>query len=684
MKKPQADQIIKKLRAFDDVREDPYFWMKQRDSQKVLDHLKEEQKYFDEHMNKTLLFQEKLFQELKSRIPPKDSSAPYPFKNYMYQTRYEEKKEYPIYCRRKKNSEESAEEILLDVNELAQEHSYYSVGSLALSSSQNLAAFSVDSIGRRFYTIFFKDLKTQEILSQNIPQTTGEVIWAQDDETIFYTKQDPQTLRSHQVYRYNIKTQKEECIFEEKDHTFHVSIYKSLSEEFIYVQSSSTLTTEYRILSAQNPEEPLKVFLERKKGHKYYLADGKDVFYILTNSHVCTNYRLDVTSIHQPDMNHWKTVFPHDPDIYIEDFEVFSDFIALECREKSCSKVLIIDKKSHVVRPVEVFSEQTNCHVMEMDSNANYQTDLLRVSYESMTQPEMIYDYSIKDKTAKLIKQTKLAVPFDSSLYHEERFFVSAQDGEKIPLSIIYKKDLFQQGKNPLYLYGYGSYGMSLEPDFSPHIFSLLDRGFVFAMAHVRGGAEKGKKWYEEGKLLKKKNTFKDFIDCAHYLVSEQWVHPKKLYAGGGSAGGLLMGSVLNMRPDLFNGMIAQVPFVDVLTTMQDQDIPLTAGEYDEWGDPSDPVYYNYMKSYSPYDNIRENKFPHILVTSGYHDSQVQYWEPMKWTARLRDFQKNDNPILLLMDMDSGHSGTTGRFKRLKQLVVQFTFLLKLENLIDS
>ena len=682
MEKPQADKIITKLKAFDDIREDPYFWMKKREDKKVLNHLKKEQKYFETHMNQTLLFQEKLFQELKDRIPPKDSSALYPFKDYLYQTRYEDKKEYPIYCRRKiNNSKENTEEILLDVNTLAKGYSYYSIGSLALSNSQNIAAFCVDSVGRRFYTIFFKDLNTQKILSQNIPQTTGEVVWAQNDETIFYTKQDPQTLRSHQVYRYSLKTQKEECIFEEKDNTFNVSVYKSLSEKFIYIQSSSTLTTEYRILSAQNPEEPLKVFLERKKGHKYYLTDGKDVFYILTNSHVCTNYRLDVASVDQQGMNHWRTIFPHNPNIYIEDFEVFEDFIALECREKSCSKVLMINRKSHAVTPVAASLQKSNCHMIEMDNNANYRTHFLRISYESMTQPEVIYDYSTKDQTKKLIKKTKLAISFDPNMYHEERLFVPARDGEEIPLSIIYKKDLFQQGQNPLYLYGYGSYGISLEPEFNPNIFSLLNRGFVFAMAHIRGGAEKGKKWYEEGKLLKKKNTFKDFIDCAHYLIEKKQVHPKKLYAGGGSAGGLLIGSVLNMRPDLFNGMIAQVPFVDVLTTMQDQNIPLTSGEYDEWGNPNDPVYYNYIKSYSPYDNIRENDFPHLLITSGYHDSQVQYWEPMKWAARLRDFQQGNNPVLLLMDMDSGHSGKTGRFKRLKQLALQFTFLLKLENL---
>ena len=675
MKKPQAEKIIKKLEAFGDIREDPYFWMNQRENQKVMDHLQEEKKYFDFYMDSTLSFQEKLFDELKSRIPPKDSSAPYPFKEHLYQTRYEANKEYPIYLRKKIGNDK--EEVLLDVNELAKDYSYYSIGSLALSHSQNLAAFSVDFVGRRIYTIFFKDLKTNQILSQTIPDTAGEVLWAQDNETIFYTKQDERTLRSHQIYRYNIKTQKEELIFEEKDDTFNVGIYKSLSEKFIYIQSSSTLTTEYRILSATNPTEEPKIFLQRKRGHKYYLADGEDVFYILTNSHACTNYRLDVTPVGQHEMAHWKTIFPHDADIYIEDFEVFSDFIALECRKSSLAQVLIIDRKSYQVTPVQLPPQKSNCCVVEMDVNANYKTDLLRVSYESMTQPEMIYDYSIKNQTSKLIKEEKMAVSFDPSLYSEERVFVSSQE---IPLSIIYKKDLFQQGQNPLYLYGYGSYGISMEPEFSSHILSLLDRGFIFATAHIRGGAEKGKKWYEDGKLLKKKNTFKDFISCADYLIENKWAHPKKMYAGGGSAGGLLMGSVLNMRPELFNGVIAQVPFVDVVTTMQDSSIPLTSGEYDEWGDPKDPVYYNYMKSYSPYDNIRASSFPHLLITSGYHDSQVQYWEPMKWVAKLRNFQKSTNPLLLLMDMDSGHSGTTGRFKKLKLLATQFAFLLKLEN----
>ena len=676
MKKPQADQIIHKLKAFDNDRKDPYFWMNQRDSQKVLDHLKEEKKYFEEHMDNTLPFQKKLFEELKSRIPAKDSSAPYPFKQYIYQTRYEDKKEYPLYCRKKVG--ETKEEIFLDVNQLAEGNSYYSLGDLEFSQSQNIVAFSADSVGRRVYTIFFKDLKTQKILPQNIPQTTGEIVWAQDEETIFYTKQDPQTLRSHQVYRYNLHSQKEECIFEEKDETFDVSVYKSLSEQFIYIQSSSTLTTEYRVLPANKPYESPKVFLKRKKGHKYYLDDGKDVFYILTNSNSCTNYRLDVTPLDRWNMNDWKTIFPHDEDIYIEDFEVFSNFIALECRKDSLAQVLILDRKTHKISPLNIAPQNSNCYVVEVDNNANYETDVLRVSYESMTQPEIIYDYSISKGTKKLIKEEKIAVPYDSSLYHSERFFISDQ---KIPLSILYKKDLFKKGKNPLYLYGYGSYGISIEPTFSSHILSLLDRGFVFAIAHIRGGAEKGKKWYEDGKLLKKKNTFKDFIDCAQYLIDESWAHPQKLYVGGGSAGGLLMGSVLNMRPDLFNGVIAQVPFVDVVTTMQDSSIPLTSGEYDEWGNPNDLEYYNYMKSYSPYDNVEKNHFPSMLITSGYHDSQVQYWEPMKWVSRLRDFQQNDNPILLYMDMESGHGGTTGRFKKLKQLVIQFSFLLQLENL---
>ncbi|MDE0151401.1 MAG: S9 family peptidase [Bdellovibrionales bacterium] len=667
MKAPKAQKIEKILK---DQRRDPYYWMNQRDSSAVLSHIATEQEYFEHKSKPAKELQDQIYEELKKKIPGKESTPPYPFKNYLYWSRYEDKKEYSIYCRKKINTEN--EEIILDVNELAKEHKYYSLSNISLSFSHRFIAFSADSVGRRFYTICFKDLEKNQILPNNIPDTAGDMVWANDDRTLFYVKQDAQTLRPHKVFRYDLKTQEHTLVFEEKDETFYIDIFKSLSEKYIFIQSLSSMTTESRFIPADKPANNFEVFLERKRKHKYFVEDGRDCFYILTNSNDCKNYRLDQASLSNKDQ--WSNIFPHNKDIYIEDFHVFEDFIALEVREKSLTQVLLLDRKTHQLKKLPVPAEP---HVVELSTNANFKTDLLRFSYESLITPETIYDYDVLTKKNKFIHQKNLAVPFDPDKYHQERLFIPARDGVEIPVSLLYKKDQFKQHSNPLYLYGYGSYGISMEPFFYRNMFSLVDRGFVFAIAHIRGGAENGKWWYEQGRLLNKKNTFNDFIDCSEYLLKEGY--GKRLYAVGGSAGGLLIGSVLNSRPDLYTGLVAHVPFVDVVTTMQDSSIPLTSGEYDEWGNPEDKAYYDYIKSYSPYDNVKQNSFPHILVTSGYHDSQVQYWEPLKWVTRLRDLQQNDSLILLYMDMDSGHSGTTGRFKKLKLLALEYAFLLHLE-----
>ena len=665
MKAPKAQKIETVLK---DKRVDPYYWMNQKS--KALPYIKEEKKYFEHQLKGAKDLQDQIYEELKRKIPGKDSTPPYLFKNYIYWSRYEEKKEYPIYYRKKRDS--CKEEILLDVNQLAEGHSYYSLNNISLSFSHQIAAFSVDTVGRRFHTIFFKNLKTNKILENNIPDTTGDMVWANDNQTLFYIKQNPQTLRSHKVFQYDLKTKEHKLIFEEKDETFSVDIYKSLSEKYIFIQSLNSMTTESRFVSADHPERKFEVFLKRKRKHKYFVEDGKNCFYILTNSKDCKNYRLDQAPIE--DKNNWKNIFPHNKEIYIEDFHVFEDFIALEVREKSLTQVFLMDRKKHQIKKLPVPALP---HVVELSTNANFKTNLLRFSYESMVRPETIYDYNILTGENKFIHQKKLAVPFNSNQYHQERIYITARDGVKIPVSLLYKKSLFKKHFQPLYLYGYGSYGYSMEPFFSQNILSLVDRGFVFAIAHIRGGAENGKWWHEQGRLLNKKNTFTDFMDCSEYLLKKGY--GKRLYAVGGSAGGLLIGNVLNSRPDLYTGLVAHVPFVDVMTTMQDVSIPLTTQEYDEWGNPEDKVYYDYMKSYSPYDNIKPGKFPHLLVTSGLHDSQVQYWEPLKWAARLREFQKNNSLILLYMDMDSGHSGSTGRFKRLKLLALEYAFFLYLE-----
>ena len=667
MNQPKAPKIETILK---DQRRDPYYWMNQRDSDSVLSHIEKEQKYFEHKIQPAKNLQNQIYEELKSKIPGKDSTPPYPFKNYLYWSRYEDKKEYPIYCRKKINTEK--EENILDVNELAKEHKYYSLSNISISFSHRLVAFSVDLVGRRVYKIFFKDLETNQILPDSIPDTTGDMVWANDNQTLFYITQDKQTLRANKVFRYDLKTQKHELMFEEKDETFSLDIYKSLSEKYIFIQSLSSMTTESYFVSADSPQSDFELFLTRKRGHKYFVEDGKDVFYILTNSDDCKNYRLDQAPF--IDKQNWKNILAHSKDVYIEDFHVFEDFIALEVRENSLTQVFLMDQKTHQIKKLPVPSTP---HVIELDTNANFKTNLLRFSYESMVAHETIYDYNILTRKNKLIHQKKLAVPFDPEKYHQERIYIPARDGVKVPISLLYRKDQFKRNSNPLYIYGYGSYGYSMEPFFYRNIFSLVDRGFVFAIAHIRGGAENGKWWYEQGRLLNKKNTFTDFIDCSEYLLKQGY--GKRLYASGGSAGGLLMGSILNSRPDLYTGLVAHVPFVDVMTTMQDTSIPLTTGEYDEWGNPEDKTYYDYIKSYSPYDNIKQESFPHLLVTAGYHDSQVQYWEPMKWVTRLRDFQKNNSLILLYMDMESGHSGTTGRFKRLKLLALEYAFLLYLE-----
>ena len=672
MKAPKAQKIETILK---DQRKDPYYWMNQRDSSAILSHIATEQKYFEHKIKPAKELKDQIYEELKRKIPGKESTPPYPFKNHLYWSRYEDKKEYPIYCRKKINTEK--EEIILDVNELAKEHKYCSLSNISISFSHKLIAFSVDSVGRRFYKIYFKGLETNQILPNNIPDTAGDMVWANDDQTLFYVKQDKQTLRSHKIFRYNLKTQEHTLVFEEKDETFYVDIFKSLSEKYIFIQSLSSMTTESRFIPADKPENNFEIFLERQRKHKYFVEDGKDCFYILTNSDNCKNYRLDQTPLSSKE--NWKTIFPHNKDIYIEDFHIFEDFIALEVRKESLTQVLLIDRKTYQVKKLPV---PASPHVVELSTNANFKTNIIRFSYESMITSETIYDHNVLTGENKLIHQKKLAVPFDPEKYHQERFLIPARDGVKVPISLLYKKDQFKKNSNPLYLYGYGSYGISMEPLFYRNMFSLVDRGFVFAIAHIRGGAENGKWWYEQGRLLNKKNTFNDFIDCSEYLLKKGY--GKHLYAAGGSAGGLLMGSVLNSRPDLYKGLVAHVPFVDVVTTMQDSSIPLTAGEYDEWGNPEDKTYYDYIKSYSPYDNIKQSSLPHLLVTSGYHDSQVQYWEPMKWVARLRDFQKNNSLILLYMDMDSGHSGTTGRFKRLKLLALEYAFLLYLEQSLSE
>ena len=675
MKAPTAKKILKTLISHGDKRVDPYFWMNQRGGRDVLSLIKREQKYFKLMTASSKKLRAKLLKEMKKRIPGKDQSVPYREGEYSYFTRWASKKEYPIYCRRKIGQKKI--EVILDVNKLSRGKKYCDMSELAVSPSKEKLAFCVDEEGRRFYSIFFKNLKSGCLLSQKIKNTAGDIVWAGDNNTLFYVQQDPKTLRSCRVFRYNLKTRKRKLIYEEKDESFSVSLYKTLSKKFIFIQSSSTLTSESRYIPADKPLEKFKIFQKRKRGLEYYVNDGKSVFYILTNSKKHANFRLDKTPLNKTSLKNWKTLLRHDKAVYLEDFEVFEDFIALECRKNGLSEILVFDRKT---KKKFFIPMKSKCCSVFLGVNAEYKANKIRFEYESMVCPKNTYDYHVKNGRKTLIYRKKPPLGFSPSRYRSQRITaVSSKDKVKIPISLIYRKDKFCKSSNPLFLYGYGAYGYSMEPGFYSHIFSLVDRGFVFAAAHVRGGAEMGQSWYENGRRLKKKNTFYDFIDCSELLIKKGFSHKEKLYAAGGSAGGLLIGSVLNMRPDLYRALTAHVPFVDVLTTMLDPSIPLTTGEYDEWGNPENKKYYDYIKSYSPYDNIKAGEFPYLLITSGYHDSQVQYWEPLKWTARLREFQRAKRPILLNMDMDSGHSGATGRFNRLNLLAVEYAFFLSLE-----
>ncbi|NIM58600.1 MAG: prolyl oligopeptidase family serine peptidase [Candidatus Aminicenantes bacterium] len=672
---PVAEKIPKELTFHGDTRLDNYYWLNERDNPKVIAYLTAENEYKDAMMKHTERFQKKLYEEIVGRIKKTDMSVPYKERSYYYYSRYEGEGEYPIYCR-KKGSMEAEEEILLNVNEMAKGHAFYSVAGYTVSTDNNLIAFGVDTVSRRKYTINFKNLKTGEMLPDKIPVTSGRAAWANDNKTVFYTLKDDETLRSYKVMKHvlgtDISTDKE--VFEEKDVTFSTYVYKTKSEKYLFIGSGSTLSDEYRFLDADNPDGKFKIIHPREKDLLYDVAHYKDKFYIRTN-YKAKNFRLIATPVNRTTKENWKEVIPHRGDILLQGFEVFKDFLVLNERIKGLPNLRIMrwDKKGEHYLD---FGEET--YSAYIAYNPEFDTDILRYGYTSMTTPRSDFDYNMNTKDKTLLKQQEVVGDFDSNNYHAERLYATARDGTKVPISLVYRKGLEKNGDNPLLLYGYGSYGATMNASFSSVRLSLLDRGFVYAIAHIRGGQEMGRYWYEEGKLFKKKNTFTDFIDCAEHLIAEKFTNPDKLFAQGGSAGGLLMGAVVNMRPDLFKGVMAAVPWVDVITTMLDPDIPLTTGEYDEWGDPNKKEYYDYMLSYSPYDNVEAKDYPAMLVTTGLHDSQVQYFEPAKWVAKLRELKTDDNILLLDTDMESGHGGASGRFRRYKRTALQYAFFLDL------
>jgi oligopeptidase B len=673
MNPPKAQKIKKELTIHGNTRTDNYFWLKERDNPAVLDYLKSENRYTDYILKETRELQEKLYQEIIGRIKQTDMSVPYRENGYYYYTRYEEGKEYPVYCR-KKDTADATEEIMLNVNKMAEGYEYYDIGGLSVSPDNRLLAFGVDTVSRRLYTIRIKNLETGEILPDEISNTQGSSAWAADNRTLFYALKDTNTLRPFKILRHTLGMRKDIPVYEEEDETYNAYVYKTKSKEYIIIALASTLSNEYRFLKADDPGGTFRLFHPREKELEYDIDHFKDRFFIRTNYNA-KNFRLMVTPVSNTSKKAWKEVIAHRDTVLLENFEIFRDYLVLDERINGLTRFRVMNMKDKSEYYIDL---QEQAYTAWFSVNPEFNTELLRFGYSSLTTPVSTYDFNMKTRERVLLKRQEVVGDFDPERYFSERIFATARDGSKIPISLVYRKGIKKDGGNPLLLYGYGAYGYTIDPYFSSVRLSLLDRGFIYAIAHVRGGQIMGRSWYDNGKLLKKKNTFTDFIDCAEFLIKEEYTSPEKLMAYGGSAGGLLIGAVVNMRPDLFRGVIASVPFVDVVTTMLDESIPLTTGEYDEWGDPNDSAYYYYMLSYSPYDNVEKKAYPSMLVTTGLHDSQVQYWEPAKWVAKLRDLKTDDHLLLLFTNMETGHSGASGRFETHRETALEYAFLLKL------
>lgn len=676
---PVAKKKPYKLEKFDEVRIDNYYWLNERDNPEVLDYLNQENEYYQKSTEHTKVFQEKLFEEMKGRIKEDDSSVPYFYNGYWYITRYETGKDYPIYTR-KKGTMDSEEEILFDCNEMAQGYQYFSLGSFSVSDDNKWAVFGVDTISRRQYVLQIKNLETGEILPEKIQNTDGEGVWAADNKTIFYTKKDTKTLRTNKIYRHQVGANPKEdvLVFNEKDDAFWASVYREKSRKYIVINSQSTLTSEYQILKADNPEGKFQIFQKRQRGLEYDIWHYENIFYILTNKDNATNFKLMKTDESQTGMEYWQEIISHREDVLLTGIGIFKNFLVVEETYNGLERIEIRPWKGEAYYlPFE--SETYSAYTTQ---NVDFDTDILRYKYESMATPASVIEFNMQTKEKKILKEQEvLGGKFDKNNYIEERIWANATDGTKVPISIVYRKGIQKNGKNPLLLYAYGSYGYTITPYFSTTRLTLLDRGFIYAIAHIRGGEYLGRKWYEDGKLLNKKNTFTDFIDCSKYLIKEKYTSNEHLFAEGGSAGGLLMGAVVNMNPELYKGVIASVPFVDVVTTMLDESIPLTTGEYDEWGNPNDKQYYDYMLSYSPYDQVKKQNYPNMYVSTGLHDSQVQYWEPAKWVAKLRELKTDNNQLFLDTNMDAGHGGASGRFESLKEVAKEYAFLFDLEGI---
>ncbi|HEX9346170.1 MAG TPA: S9 family peptidase [Gemmatimonadales bacterium] len=678
---PVAAERPHRFDEFGTVRIDQYYWLKDRNNPEVIKYLEDENAYTKAVMAHTEALQGRLYDELKGRVLQNDQSVPFREGNYFYYTRLVEGKNYPIYAR-KRGSVSAPEEIMIDANALAEGKATFLIRGWDVSSGEDLLAFAVDTTGGRVSSIRFKNLRTGEMLSDVVPRSIGGIAWAEDNRTLFYTKPDSVSVRPYQVYRHKLGTPAatDQMVYEDKDETYYVGVSKTKSRAYIMIQSSQTMATEYSYIRADQPDAPFRILIPRERGHEYYANHFGDYFYILSNDHA-KNFRLMRTPVARPGRDNWEEVIPHRADVLLEDFEFFRDYLVLTERKDGLVQLR--------VRPWTLGGQNEYyldfgepAYLAYVSTNLEFNTPVLRYGYTSLTTPSSTYDYDMKTRQKTLLKRDQILGGFDPAKYVTERFFTTARDGARVPVSLVYRKGIARPA--PLLLTGYGSYGSSSDPTFSSDRLSLLDRGFVFAIAHIRGGSEMGRAWYENGRQLQKKNTFTDFIDVADDLIRRGYTASNRLFARGASAGGLLMGAVVNMRPELFRGVIAGVPYVDVITTMSDSTIPLTTGEYDEWGNPHDSTFYRYMLSYSPYDNVQRKAYPNLLITAGLYDTQVLYVEPAKWTARLRAMKTDNNRLILRTNMEAGHGGASGRYKRWHDVAFEYAFLLDLAGLGDK
>ncbi len=682
LKAPKAEKIPYQLKKHGDIRIDNYYWIKEKENPEVIDYLERENDYYQRMTESSKSLKEDLFFEMKKRIKEEDESVPYFLNGFWYITRYEKGKQYPIYTR-KKDSLTANEEVLFDCNKLAENQDYFQLVGINVSPDNTKVIYGIDTQSRRKYTLYVKDLLTNKVLDTKIKNTTGSTAWSSNNKNFFYVKKNEQTLRSEKVFLHDISKPNDldTLIFHEEDETFSVYVNESKSKEYIFIASYSTLTSEYQFIKSSQPLSDFKLIQKRIRNLEYSVSHFKDKFYIMNNKDGAHNFKISKTSINNPSSENWIDILEHRDNVLLEDFEIFNDHWVVTERKNGLTRLKVKrwDETEDYFIPI---SGKT--YSLSGSFNPNFETSSFRFGYTSLSTPTTIFEYDMNSKTKKLLKQR--TVPnskFKSNNYIEKRFWADSRDGEKIPISLVYHKDTELDLNTPLLLYAYGSYGYTIDPYFSSNRLSLLDRGFIYAIAHVRGGQYLGRSWYEDGKLLNKKNTVNDFIDSTKFLIKNGISSADHIHAMGGSAGGLLMGAILNEAPFLYNSVIASVPFVDVITTMLDKSIPLTTGEYDEWGNPNNKKYYDYIMSYSPYDNVKKQDYPNIMVTSGYHDSQVQYWEPTKWVAKLRAHKTDSNVLFLVTNMEAGHSGPSGRFNTLKEIANEYAFVLQLEGKVD-